>query len=190
MKTVKTKAKAKSQPVEIDLDEHNRHLKILGLPAVKKPRVEGPPATPMPRARKGSPLAMLDHFNAGEGPTAPRGRFIHWWGQFSGELPAPFKLKSGGHGYLEAKDVEHATKLFAVLRKAVLQMKPKLDPDDDDAEAIAEYGLERTREWAGISADGLVWYRWMRTDGKQMTVELKHTITKKELAGDRLLKPR
>lgn len=185
----------KSAPA-FDLEAHNRHLKIMGLPAVKKPLVEGPPASPKPVAKKGSPLALLDSFYAGEGPTAPRGRYIHWWGQFSGELPAPFTLKQGGHGYLEARDVEHATKLFAKLRNAVLKMKPKLKPDPDDedavadAEAMKQYGLKGTREWAGIDARGKAWYRWMRLDGTQMTVELLLNVTKKDLRGARLLKPK
>ena len=131
---------------------------------------------------------MLDRFYGGEGATAPRGRFIHWWGQFSRELPAPFTLKQGGHGYLEARDVEHATQLLAKMRTAVLKMRPK--PSGDDADAIKEYGLKATREWAGISDKGMAWYRWMRTDGTQMTVELKLAITKRELAGDRLVKVR
>ena len=183
----KTPAKRKQTPA-LDLETHNRHLAILGLPPVRAPLVEGPPATPRPRAKRGSALAMLDTFYAGEGPTAPRGRFIHWWGQFSGVLPAPFTLKQGGHGYLEARDIEHATELFAKLRKAVLKMTPK--PSGEDAAAIKEYGLKGTREWAGISGAGMAWYRWMRTDGSQMTVELKLDITKRELAGDRLLKVR
>jgi hypothetical protein len=176
---------AKKQPV-FDLAAHNRHLAILGLPAVKTPLVEGPPAVVKPRAKAGSIVATLDEYYAGEGPTAPRGRYIHWWGQFSDKLPAPFKLKDGGHGYLEARDVEHATRLFAKLRKAVLKMTPKADPDDEDAQAVA--GMKATREWAGISAEGMAWYRWMRTDGTQMTVELRLSITKRELRGDKLLK--
>jgi hypothetical protein len=189
-----TKPKPKqSKPAEIDLDTHNKHLAILGLPPVKTPLVEGPPASPKPKARKGSALAMLDSFYAGEGPTSPRGRFIHWWGQFSGALPAPFTLKQGGHGYLEARDIEHATKLFAKLRTAVLNMKPKAsDLDEDDQEDAAtvrkEYKLKATREWAGISDQGLVWYRWMLIDGRQMTVELKLDITKRERGGDKLIK--
>jgi hypothetical protein len=195
-KSTKPKTKKPAKPTknstDIDLATHNKHLAILGLPPVKTPLVEGPPTSPTPRAKKGSALAMLDSFYEGEGPTSPRGRFIHWWGQFSGALPAPFTLKQGGHGYLEARDVEHATQLFAKLRNAVLKMKPKasdLDEDDqEDAEAAKEYKLKATREWAGISDKGLVWYRWMLIDGRQMTVELKHDITKRELSGDKLIK--
>ena len=91
---------AKKQPV-FDLAAHNRHLAILGLPAVKTPLVEGPPAVVKPRAKAGSIVATLDEYYAGEGPTAPRGAYIHWWGQFQRQLPAPFKLKTVGHGYLE-----------------------------------------------------------------------------------------
>jgi hypothetical protein len=163
---------------EISLDDHNRHLAILGLPPVISPLVAGPTSTPMPPAKPGSPLAMLDKFYAGEGPTAPRGRFIHWWGQFSNILPAPFCLK-GGHGYIEARDVAHATELFAELRNAVLAMKPKRDED---------YGLDATREWAGISNGGMVWYRWMLMDNRQMTVELRKSVSKSDLAGERMVR--
>jgi hypothetical protein len=173
------------------LEDHNRHLAILGLPAVRTPLQPGPPAKPLPAAPAGSALAMIDKLYPGEGPTAPRGRFIHWWGQFSDQLPAPFTLKRGGHGYLEARDIEHATRLFAVLRNAVLAMKrvPRRDDDDDDDD-VEDLGLEATREWAGISDDGMAWYRWMLIDGRQMTVELKLAITRRELDGDRLLRPR
>jgi hypothetical protein len=180
--------KSKPGASEMELADHNRLLAILGLPPVRAPLSEGPSRSPIPRARKGSPLASLDKFYGGEGPTAPRGRFIHWWGQFSDEPPAPFTLKHGGHGYLEARDVEHATHLLAKLRTAVQKMKP--DPSADDEEDIEQYGLKATREWAGISDRGMAWYRWMRTDGSQMTVELRLAITKRELAGERLVKVR
>lgn len=164
---------------EITLDDHNRHLAILGLPPVTAPLAAGMPKLVMPPAAPGSPIAILDRMYAGEGPTAPRGRFIHWWGQFSALLPAPFTLAQGGHGYLEGRDVAHATMLFATLRNAVLAMTVGTD---------ASYGLAATREWAGINSSGMVWYRWMLTDNRQMTVELKRSVSKSELGGSRVLR--
>ncbi len=179
----------------VDLEEHNRLLALLGLPAVTAPLEEGEPAPQAHPAPPNSALAIFDDMYAGEGPTAPRGRFIHWWGQFSDALPSPFTLPDGGHGYIEARDVEHATRLFATLRNAVLAMRPKPSRpgdenyDEEVEETAKELALESTREWAGINAQGNVWYRWMLINSKQMTVELKLRFTKSDLDGEELLRP-
>jgi hypothetical protein len=148
------------------LDEHNRLLAILGLPPVEKQLAHGevdrsvqpgpPGETPQQAA-----FRVIDRMYTGEGPTAPRGKYIHWWGQFSSELPAPFTI-DGGHGYLECADVEQATRLLARMRNHILAMKT-------ESKTMA---LTGSQEWAGIAKDGKVWYRWMLADERQMTVEL------------------
>lgn len=99
--------------------------------------------------------ALVDHLYShdasGEraaGPTPATGRFLHWWGQFSAELPGDFCLPGGGHGWIEASSLEDAERLAQTLRSFVREKWP------------------RHKEWAGAG-----WYRWMRQDLKQMTLQ-------------------
>ena len=150
------------------LAEHNRLRALMGLPAVDRPIVADPALSEGNKmqslAGKASALEIMDALYAGEGPVPPTDRIICWWGQFSAELPAPFTLEYGGHGFAEAPDLECATIAFAKLRNWVLAHETQ---SDDNLK------LTRTREWAGISDAGQAWYRWMLADERQMTVLFK-----------------
>jgi hypothetical protein len=136
--------------------------------AAAKPK-PAPPATkpalmPRPYAQTkpdSKTFAIIDKMYSAEaeGVSPPTGTVINWWGQFSDELPDPFCLPHGGHGWLEARDLEHAAEVVGRLRDHVLAMTAPSDPKTK---------LERTYEWAGES-----WYRWMLADGRQMTLEFK-----------------
>lgn len=145
------------------LAEHNRLRALMGLAPVAAPLVADPELDEAAKLRRlgGTKRYIIDAMYAGEGPTPPTGTIVHWWGQFSAELPAPFTLPHGGHGYAEARDLEHATRVFATLRDAVLAMKT---PSTNNMKLTA------TREWAGVSPAGQGWYRWMLPDERQMTV--------------------
>lgn len=80
------------------------------------------------------------------GPQPATTKILHWWGQFSSELPPPFTLE-GGHGWKEASSLSEADDLLEELRQSIFSQWPK------------------TKEWAGKG-----WYRWMREDLKQMTL--------------------
>jgi hypothetical protein len=140
----------------------------MGLPAVERAIVADPTLTEANKMRslagKADALAVMDALYAGEGPVPPTGTIICWWGQFSADLPRPFTLKQGGHGYAEAPDLERATIAFAKLRNWVRARKTRSN---------ANLGLKATREWAGISNAGQGWYRWMLADERQMTVVFK-----------------
>jgi len=140
----------------------------MGLPAVEREIVADPALSEANKLRslagKTSTLAIMDAMYAGEGPVPPTDTIICWWGQFSPELPPPFTLKNGGHGYAEAPDLERATIAFAKLRNWVRAHKTA---------SGANLKLKETREWAGISSTGQAWYRWMLPDERQMTVLFK-----------------
>lgn len=180
---VASKRPAPAPVLEDALAEHNRLRAIMGLAPVAAPIVADPELDEGAKMRrlsgKRSALAIIDTMYAGEGPVPPTGLIIHWWGQFSDTLPAPFTLREGGHGYAEARDLEHATRAFAKLRDAVLAMKTR----------SAQMKLKSTREWAGISKAGDGWYRWMLPDERQMTVVFKSRakLTKAERR-ERILK--
>jgi len=145
------------------LVEHNRLRGLMGLAAVERPLAPNAGVSRRPPRGQRAVRELLDALYAGEGAAPPTGTIFHWWGQFSDELPAPFTLPHGGHGYAEARDLEHATRVFARLRDTVLAMKTPPAPN---------LKLSATREWAGISRTGN-WYRWMLADERQMTVEFK-----------------
>ena len=166
----RTKSRASSgKPSTGDeLAEYNRLRALMGLPSVTAKVTanvaldEANKLTSL--AGKKSALDIINTMYAGEGPVAPTGTIFHWWGQFSAELPAPFTLPSGGHGYAEARDLEHATITFAKLRDWVLAQQTS---SKDNLK------LTKTHEWAGISNRGDAWYRWMLADERQMTVLFK-----------------
>jgi hypothetical protein len=147
-----------------ELEAHNALRVLAGLPvvdAIARPDPELDTAAKMRRIHgKTSAMAVIEVLYQGEGPQPPSGTIVHWWGQFSDELPAPFRLAHGGHGYLEARDLAHAARLLKKIRDAVLAMQPKGK-------------RKKTKEWAGVSDDGRAWYRWMLGDDRQMTLEFK-----------------
>lgn len=148
---------------QASIADHNELRVLMGLPPVKI--IVTADAALTTNAKLGkihgkSATQVLDILYQGEGASPPSGRYIHWWGQFSDELPAPFNLPHGGHGYIEAHDLRHATLLFRGLRDSVLMTKGKKRST-------------RVKEWAGVTDRGLVWYRWMLGDGRQMSVEFK-----------------
>jgi hypothetical protein len=96
-----------------------------------------------------------------ETPSPPAGTVLTWYGQFSDELPEPFCLKQGGHGWLLARDTGHTGELVNALRSWVLAYQAKPAPNLD-------LGITATKEWAGAD-----WYRWMLADGRQMTVQIR-----------------
>ena len=171
-KPTKTKAKpasvTRASSRGAAIAEHNRLRALMGLPAVERPITADPALTEANKlqslAGKKSALDIMDAMYRGEGPVPPTGTIIHWWGQFSADLPAPFALPDGGHGYAEARDLEHATIVFAALRDWVLAR---------ETASRKNLKLKATREWAGISARGDAWYRWMLADERQMTVLFK-----------------
>jgi hypothetical protein len=150
------------------LAEHNRLRALMGLPAVEREIVANPALSEANKlqslAGKTNALAIMDAMYAGEGPVPPTGTIICWWGQFSRELPPPFTLTQGGHGFAEAADLEQTTIAFAQLRNWVRA---------HETASGSNLKLRETREWAGISSAGQAWYRWMLADERQMTVLFK-----------------
>jgi hypothetical protein len=162
---MKAKAKKpttpKQSPAERKLAAHNELRTLAGLAVVAAPVRSDPElsaSAKLSRIHGKTAKQVIDVLYEGEGPSPPTATVIHWWGQFSDELPAPFKLTESGHGFLATRDLAHAAILFGRLRAAVLEWKTR---------------KKRTQEWAGVSDAGHAWYRWMLGDGRQMTVEFK-----------------
>lgn len=88
------------------------------------------------------------------GPQPATGTVIHWWGQFSFELPEPFYL-DGGHGYLKTENLKQATETAEKLRSSIFKK------------------WKGTKEWADKG-----WYRWMlpAPDYRQMTLEFLKSL--------------
>src|SRR5437763_914547 len=98
---------------------------------------------PAKRGKPGRTGRIIDRIyraNA-EGLSRPTATAINWYGQFSDELPKPFCLKRGGHGWLLARDLEHAATLVGKLRTWVLARK--VEPD-----LALDLGFVNTKEWA------------------------------------------
>lgn len=82
-------------------------------------------------------------------------KVLHFWGQFTGELPQSFQPNGPvGHQYIICKSTEEAEKKCQELRSAIF----KLWPD--------------SAEWAGKG-----WYRWMIHDGRQMDLRFEKAKT-------------
>ncbi|MDF2193512.1 hypothetical protein [Paraflavitalea sp. CAU 1676] len=92
-----------------------------------------------------------------KGPQPATGKVLHFWGQFTSELPVKFQPNGeAGHQYMECSSKEEADKLCQELKAYIFQTWPD------------------SIEWA---SDG--WYRWMIHDMRQMTLQFENKMKKK-----------
>jgi len=83
-----------------------------------------------------------------KGPQPATGKVLHFWGQFTSELPPQFQPNGEtGHQYIECSTKEAAEVICQELRSCLRNQWPDLI------------------EWAGEG-----WYRWMIHDTRQMTL--------------------
>lgn len=66
---------------------------------------------------------------------AGRVRAVHYWGQFTDELPAPWRAE-GGHQYVWCKDEAEARATFTLLLAAVKQQFPKATIHEEEQETL------------------------------------------------------
>ncbi len=80
-------------------------------------------AAPYPELRKLSPKFAES--------TKDRMRTLHYWGQFTDKLPAPFAAE-GGHQYVECATEEEAQAKLAELCRVVKEKLPKVEISEDE----------------------------------------------------------
>lgn len=86
-----------------------------------------------------------------KGPQFATGNTLHFWGQFTDQLPEKFQPNGpSGHQYIKCSSKQEAEDLCRELRSFVFEKWPD------------------SVEWA---SDG--WYRWMIHDMKQMTLKFQ-----------------
>lgn len=99
----------------------------------------------------------------------PARRTLHYWGQFSDELPSPF-TQAGGHRYLECASEEEARAKLAELRDAVCasgDVKVSEAPHGDELHFVRK---DQRQLWAELAPKSAYDEAWQSPDADEAWV--------------------